>query len=152
MSSPFDAAQSMAKIWLDFASKMGTSGAAFSPEAGPPEAARQVRGAVFDSMTQYADQFLRSPQYLELMKQSLDASITFRKQMNDFLTSLHHGAQGIARQDVDSLVLAVRQVERRTLDRLEAVTERLDEISQRLEKLESCAANRNGQHVEAAHV
>jgi len=151
MSSPFDAAQSMANIWLDFASKMGTSGAAFSPEAGPPEAAKQVRATVFDSMTQYADQFMRSPQFLDMMKQSLDASIAFRKQLNDFLTAVHHGTESVARQDLDSVVMAVRQVERRTLDRLEAVADRLDEISQRLEKLEHCA-NRNGQHVEAAHV
>jgi hypothetical protein len=152
MSSPFEAAQTMANIWMDFANKMGTSGMAFSPEADPPEAGKQVRSAVFQSMTQYADAFLRSPQFLDMMKQSLDASIAFRKQMNDFLTSLHHNTQGVARQDVDSLQLSVRQAERRTLDRLETVAEHLDEIAKRLEKLESSAANRNGQNAEASHV
>src|SRR3954462_13916115 len=85
MSSPFDAAQTMANIWMDFATKISTAG--LSPESDPPQAAKQVRGAVFDSMTQYSNQFLRSPQFLQMMKQSLDASIAFRKQMNDFLTS-----------------------------------------------------------------
>jgi hypothetical protein len=87
-----------------------------------------------------------------MMKQSLDASMAFRKQMNDFLTSLHHNTQGVARQDVDSLQLSVRQAERRTLDRLETVAEHLDEIAKRLEKLETGAANRNGEHAEATHV
>ena len=151
MSSPFDAAQTMANIWMDFATKM-TTAAVPSPEAGPPEAAKQVRSVMFDSMTHYADQFLRSPQFLDLMKQSLDASITFRKQMNDFLTSLHHQTQSVARQDVDSLQLSVRQAERRTLERIESVVERLDEITQRLEKLESNAGHRNGEHMETSHV
>ena len=151
MSSPFDAAQTMANIWMDFATKIGNAGMP-SPESGPPEAAKQVRGVLFDSMTQYTNQYLRSPQFLELMKQSLDASIAFRKQMNDFLTSLHHNTQGVARQDVDSLQLSVRQAERRTLERIESVVERLDEITQRLEKIEKASGNRNGEHVETSHV
>jgi hypothetical protein len=151
MSSPFDAAQTMANIWLDFASKIGSASIP-SPESGPPEAAKHARGMLLDSMTQYTDQFLRSPQFLDMMKQSLDASIAFRKQMNDFLTSMYHNAQGVARQDLDSLQLSVRQAERRTLERIENVVERLDEITQRLEKLESANGNRNGQHAEASHV
>jgi hypothetical protein len=151
MSSPFDAAQTMANIWLDSLARMSTAAMAGQPEAGPVEAGQQARETVFSSMTQYTNAYLRSPQFLQMMKQSLDASIAFRKQMNDWFTSLHHSTQSVARQDVDSIQLAVRQAERRTLDRLEDVAERLDQITLRLEKLESCAG-RNGEHVEATHV
>jgi hypothetical protein len=42
MSSPFDAAQNMASIWMDFANKMGTAGMAFSPESDRPEGGKLV--------------------------------------------------------------------------------------------------------------
>src|SRR4029079_6146309 len=110
MSSPFDAAQQLTGMWMDFATKMSTAGVAFSPDSDPPEAGKQVRGAIFGAMSQYADQFMRSPQFLGMMKQSLDASIAFRKQINDFLTQLHHSTQSVAQQDIDSLLLSVRHV------------------------------------------
>jgi hypothetical protein len=72
-----------------------------------------------------------------MMKQSMDAAITFRKQVNDFLTSLHHNTQGIARQDIDSLMLSVRHLETRVLDRLEQITERIEQIDKRLSAIEA---------------
>jgi hypothetical protein len=78
------------------------------------------------------------------MKQPLDAAIAFRKQMNDFLTTVQHNAQGVARQDIDSLMLTVRHIETRLLNSLSLIASQLASIEHRLEKLEQNPA-RNGE-------
>jgi hypothetical protein len=127
-----DQAGLFARLWTDFAGKMAMSGLSFTPGAAPPEAARQVRGAMFDGMTKYFDEYMRSPQFLESMKQSLDASMAFRKQFQDFFTQMHHEAQSPAREDIDSVMLTMRHVETRLLDRLDELSARVEEIAARL--------------------
>ena len=132
MNTISEQAQQFTHLWTQFATQMGSSGLSFDPASTPPEAARQIRNAMLQAMAQQADGMLRSPEFLEMMKQSMDAAIGFRKQMNDLLAAGHHGIQGVAREDVDSLMEAVRRMETRVLDRLEEVSTRLNEIERRL--------------------
>jgi hypothetical protein len=134
--TPFPGADAFAKMWSDFAAKMATSGVAFAPGAAPPDASRQVRGAMFKAMSEACDEFMRSPQFQEMMKQSLNNSIQFRKQLNDFLGRMQHEFQGTSRQDVDSLMQVMEHVERRVTDSFERVSKRLDEIAARLDRVE----------------
>lgn len=145
MSSIFDQAQLFTKLWIDYATKVASASMRSEPDATPHDTARNVRSAMFEAMTQTADQFLRSPQYLEMLKQSLDMAMGFRKQMNDFLTRMHHEAQGTARQDVDSLMLSMRHLETRVLDCMENLTAKLESISRRLDALEGAAHQGNGE-------
>ena len=131
-----------ARLWTDLAGKMSMAGLSFTPGASPPEAARQVRGAMFDAMSKYFDEYMRSPQFMESMKQSLDASMAFRRQCQEFLTQMHHEAQTPAREDIDSLMVTVRHVETRLLDRIEDLSARLDEIAARLPRLNGAKRGR----------
>jgi len=140
MESPFDQAQRWTSVWINYANKMSQAGMMFDPAKAPPEVARQMRSMTFSSMSQYAEQFMRSPEFLTAMKQSLDTAIAFRKQMNDFLTTMQHNVQGVARQDVDSLMVTMRHVESRALDSMAAITQKLDAILQRLDELEKRSA------------
>ena len=131
----FDTIEQMTRTWSELVAKMAANGAAgASSSDSAPQAARHVRNAMFGAMASAADEFMRSPQYLDLMKQSMDASITFRKQLNDWLAEAHHSTQGVARQDVDSVLVTLRRSERRILDRLE-------DLGKRIEALEQCAAS-----------
>jgi small-conductance mechanosensitive channel len=136
-SAAVDQAQRFWRTWLDFAAKAGTSAApAFDPDADPQQVTRNFRKMTFDAMTQSTDQLMRSPQFLELMKGWLDLSIKTRRQMNDLLTDVHHGMQGVAREDVSSLQLSLRHVEDRTVELAEQLAARLDAVDRRLEQLE----------------
>jgi len=126
-----------AKMWTDFASQMAKSGMAFSPESTPPEASREIRSAFFQAWSQYCEEYLRSPQFLATMKQSLNSAVELRKQMNEFLGRVQHEFQGTSRQDVDQLMLTMRHVEQRLVDGLERVSERLDDLNERLDALEN---------------
>ncbi len=125
----YETMDAFTRMWGDFAMKMMTAGMAVSPGSAPPDAARQVRGAMFKAMSEQCEQFMRSPAFLEMMKQSMDAAVTLRTQVNEFLNRAHHEAQGVARDDVDNLMLTIRHFESRVLDRLEELERRIDALS-----------------------
>lgn len=133
----FDFAASATRMWADFASRMMAAGLTFPPDKAPPEAARQMRSAMFEAMSRYYDEFMRSPQFLEGMKQAMDSAIAMRRQFNEILTRVHHELQGTARADIDSLMVAIRHLETRLLDRLEEVGGAVESLSERLNALES---------------
>ena len=139
MNEAFNQSQRFVELWTEMATKMAAAGMAVSPDSAPPQAAREARAAIFQTMSKHAEEAMRSPQFLEMMKQSLDGSLQFREQLNDFLTRLHHQLQGVARQDIDSVLAGIHQLERRVLDRLEGLDKRFDEVTRRLEALENSA-------------
>lgn len=137
MKMMFEQAQWFTQLWTDMAVRMAGASFAADPTAPPPEAARQTRTAMFQAMSKTADDYMRMPQFLQMVKQSMDLATTCRKQMNDFLTEMHHNAQGIAKQDIDQLMLSVRHLETRVLDGMEQICGRMEEMSQRIAALES---------------
>jgi hypothetical protein len=47
---------------------------------------------------------------------------------DEFLTQAHHGFQGTAQADIDTLMLAIRHLETRILDRMEELSGRVDHL------------------------
>lgn len=75
-----------------------------------PEAMKRMQGAFFEAMAQYAEQYMRSPQFLEQMKKSMDQAMQFRQQMDDFLKSNMATAFESATGGANSEILsAIRQ-------------------------------------------
>ena len=135
-SSFFPGADVFSRVWSDFASQMMRSGMGMSPGKTTPEVAREARTAMFKAWNDYCDQFLRTPEFIEMMKQSLAGSIQARKQLNDSLGQIQHEVQGASRQDVDQLMLSLRHMERRLVDTMERMSDQLDRFQERLQTLE----------------
>jgi len=152
----FEQAQRLTELWAEMAVKMAGAGLSGDPDSPPPDAARAMRSAALSATSQYADQFMRSPQFLQMIKQSIDASIEFRRRMNDFFTAARHGTEGVAREDVAGLLGAMQRMEARTLDRLKEIAGRIDALDRRLDAMESAsakdAAGRNGDRGSAGKV
>ena len=117
------------KIWMDAFSRMAQSAFSFTPDSAPPEMLRQMRSGFFQALAQSWNEYLRSPQFMEGMRQCMDNAILFRKMTDDLLSRARHDTQGLAREDIDSVMLAVRHMETRILDRLEVISARVDELS-----------------------
>ena len=128
------------KIWTDTFTRMMQAGMTFSPESTPPEFMRQFRSGIFQALAQSWEEFLRSPQFLEGMKQWMDNAIAFRKMSNDFLTKVRHDGQATAREDIDALLLAVRHLETRVLDRVDDLAHKVDTLNKRFDALSPQAA------------
>src|SRR5258708_21218547 len=116
------------KICMETFTSMAQSAFTFSPDSAPPEMLRQMRSGIFQALSQSWDEYLRSPQFMEATKQWMDSAIFYRKMTNDLLTKARHETEDIAREDIDSVMLAVRHMEKRILDRLEDLTAPVDAL------------------------
>ena len=111
-----------------------------SPPGMPtPDGARQMRTAFFRAWADYCDELMRSPEFLETMKQSMAGAVEFRRQLNESLGKMHHEFQGTSRQDVDHLMQSMAHVERRVLNAVEGLSDQLEEVNARLDALEGAA-------------
>lgn len=132
----FDQAGAFTKLWTDSLAKILQAATSFSPDAVPPEMLRQIRTGMFQALASSWDEFMRSPQFLEGMKQMMDQATAFRTLTSDFLTKARHEMQGTAREDVDSLMLALRHMENRILDKVTELAGRVETLQQWLDAAE----------------
>ncbi|HWX20269.1 MAG TPA: hypothetical protein VN578_10245 [Candidatus Binatia bacterium] len=116
------------KIWLETMSKMMQAACTFSPNSPPPEVLRQIRSGIFQALAQSWDEFMRSPQFLEGMKQWMENAITFRKMTNEFMGRVRNEMQSPSKGDIDSVMLTVRHMEKRLLDRIEELSAEVREL------------------------
>jgi polyhydroxyalkanoate synthesis regulator phasin len=123
-------------IWFDFAAKMMESARGLTAQQTPPEAFRQIRSAQLKAWDNLWQQAVRTPEFLEMVKQGMAMNVQARKQINDFLAQLQHEFQGASRQDVDQLMISMRHVERRVVDGIERIASQLDDLEARLAALE----------------
>lgn len=121
------------KIWGETFNKLMQLGFTFSPESAPPDFLRQMRSGIFQALAQSWDQFLRSPQFMEAMKQHMDNAIAFRKMSSDFFNKVHHETQATSREDIDSVMQAVRHMEIRVLGRVEELAAQIEAANKRLD-------------------
>ena len=136
----FSGADFFTRTWADFAGQMMRAGTAFTPGSTPPEMSQEMRSAMFKAWSEYCDQYMRSPEFLQMMKQSLSASLEARKQLNEFLGRMQHEFQGSTRQDVDEITATLHHMERRIVDGLDELNSRFQDLEKRIKQLEKQTA------------
>jgi hypothetical protein len=111
--------QAFQKLWMESMSKLMQT--TFTPEAGSPspEILKQIRAGIFQALAQSWEEFMRTPQFTESMKQWMDNAINFRKMTNDFMGKVRNEMQAASRDDIDQVILSVRHMEKRLLDRID---------------------------------
>ena len=121
------------KAWSDLATKLVAAGGSVPAAVPSPEVGRQVRTNYLAAWSEFFDQWMRSPEFLEGMRLSRDAGVEVRKQQNEFFNRLQNAVQAVSRQDFDQLIKRVRDLQDRIdhdtqeiLSRLEAIQARLD--------------------------
>jgi hypothetical protein len=116
------------KIWLGSMSKLMQAAFTFSPNSTPPELLREIRNGILQALGETWNEFLRSPQFQENMKQCMENAVAFRKHTNDFMAKVHKEMQTPSRDDIDTIQLTVRHMETRILDRLEKLAKLIEEL------------------------
>ncbi len=122
------------KIWIESMSKFMQAAYSMGPESTPPEMARLIRNGVFQSLAKSWEEFMRSPQFLQGMRQWMDGMITFRKLTNDYLAGVRNELQAPSRDDIDQVLLAMRHMEKRLLDRVDELSDQMSEVQEQLAK------------------
>ena len=119
------------KIWMETMSRMVQAAFTVSPNSPPPEVLRQMRSGIFQAWAQSWEEFMRSPQFLEGMKQWMENAIAFRKMTNEFMGRVRNEMQSPSKGDIDSIMLTVRHMEKRLLDRIEELSAEVGELKQK---------------------
>lgn len=131
--SPFgkaaEEAAAFQKMYLESISKAFEAAFKLKPEAAPPELLKQIRAGIVQALADSWDEFLRSPQFLEGMRQWMENAITFRKMTNEFMGRVRNEAQAPSRNDIDTVMLAVSHLEKRLLDRLEEMAAQIEKLN-----------------------
>ena len=77
------------KIWVDTMSRMMKAAFTVTPDSVPPEILRQIRSAIFQALTESWNEFLRSPQFQEGMKQTVESNPNILIPYYRYLIILH---------------------------------------------------------------
>jgi hypothetical protein len=120
------------KLWTESASRMFQAAFTATPNSPPPEFLRQIRSGIFSALAQSWDEFMRSPQFLESMRQWMDNAISFRKMTNEFMARLRNELQAPSREDTDTVMLNIRHMEKRLLDRIDDLSREVNSFKQEL--------------------
>jgi hypothetical protein len=95
------------------------------------------------------DEYMRTPQFMEMMKASLNGALDLKRMARDGMNRVHEQFETPSKEDIDGLLLAIRHVEGRLLDRLEGLddrvmnlNEKIDKIDQRIAKQENAVEQR----------
>jgi hypothetical protein len=124
-----------ASAWFDMLSKLTESMPPLGLNGLPPEIAQQARAAQLKWWSEYCDRVMRSPGFLEAMKDSMAATSRSRKQANDFLGEMQHALQGATREDIDHLSRSLRRYEKQVGAALRDIRRRLADLSRRVAAL-----------------
>ena len=119
------------KIWMDSMSKIMQTAFTFGSNSPPPDVLREIRSGIFRALAQSWEEFMRSPQFLESMKQWMDNAINLRKMSNDFMAKIRNEMQAPSRDDIDTVMLTVRHMEKRLLDRMEDLASQISALNNR---------------------
>lgn len=121
-------ASAFQKLFMENLLKTTQAAFKFAPDSTPPELLRQMRTGVFQSLSEAWEAYLRSPQFLDTMRQWMDNAISFRKISNEFLGRVRNDMQAPSRSDIDTVMLAVRHMETRLLGRLDELGQQIEEL------------------------
>ncbi|HYG36013.1 MAG TPA: hypothetical protein VEC99_14580 [Clostridia bacterium] len=125
--STAEEAAAFQRIWTETASKMLQTAFTVTPNA-PPEILQQIRGGIFQALARSWDEFLRSPQFLETMRQWIENAISLRKVTNDFTAKTRNEMQSPSRNDADTILLNIRHLEKRLLDRVDELAHQVHQL------------------------
>jgi hypothetical protein len=121
-----DQSAAFQKIWTESITKLMQAASVFTPGSAPPELLRDIRSGILNALAKSWDEFLRSPQFQEAMKQWMDQAIAFRKMSHDLMGKVRKEMQAPSRDDIDAIMLSMRHMETRILDRLETLEKQLN--------------------------
>lgn len=132
------------KVWLESMSKLMQTAFTFSPNSTPPELLRDIREGILKALGESWNEFLRSPQFQQNMKQWMDQGMAFRKLSNDFMAGVRREMEAPSRDDIEAIQSNLRHLETRILDRLEVLSKQIQELNLRPQAARTAASGPKG--------
>jgi hypothetical protein len=136
MNKGFDQVAAFQKLWTDSFANMTGVWSQFSPGSPPSDEIRKMRGGMLKVLAETWDEYMRTPQFMEMMKASLNGSLDLKRMARDGMNRVHEQFENPSKEDIDSVLMAIRHVERRLLDRLEGLDDRVANLNEKIDKID----------------
>src|SRR6202162_96641 len=140
MNKAFDQVAAFQKLWTDSFANMTSVWSQFSPGSPPLEEMRQMRGGMLKVLAETWDEYMRTPLFMEMMTASLNGALDLKHMARKGMNRVHKQFKNPSKEDIDGVLLAIRHVERRLLDRLEGLDDRVANLDQKIDKVEQTVA------------
>ncbi len=137
----FDQVAAFQRLWTDSFANMASVWSQFSPSSPPSDEMRKMRGGMLKVLSETWDEYMRTPQFMEMMKGSLNGALDLKRMARDGMNRVHEQFENPTKEDIDGVLLAIRHVERRILDRLEGLDDRLANLAEKIDKVDQRIAN-----------
>ena len=132
----FDQVAAFQKLWMDSFANMASVWSQFSPASPPSDEMRKMRGGMLKVLAETWDEYMRTPQFLEMMKASLNGALDLKRLASDGMNRVHEQFKIPSKEDIDEVLLAIRHGERRLLDRLEGLDDRVAKLDEKIDKVD----------------
>ena len=134
MTIPNDPMSAWTRFWMESAAQAMQS---WMPGGSTqsPELIRKARGDMLQMWSDWCEQWLRSPAFLDAQKQMLDGNLAVRKQFRAGMRRMQRDLQLAGREDIDALEAAIRRSERRILDQLDEMSSQMKSLEAKIDRL-----------------
>ena len=88
-SKYFDQVAAFQKLWTDSFANMASVWSQFSPGSPPPDEMRKMRGGMLKVLADTWDEYMRTPQFMEMMKASLNGAVDLKSMARDGMNRVH---------------------------------------------------------------
>jgi uncharacterized protein YdcH (DUF465 family) len=136
MNKGFDQVAAFQKLWTDSFANMTSVWSEYSPGAPPSDEMRKMRGGMLKVLAETWDDYMRTPQFMEMMKASLNGALDLKRMARDGMNRVHEQFETPSKEDIDGVLLAIRHVEGRLLDRLEGLDDRVANLDEKIDKVD----------------
>ncbi|MGA7126897.1 MAG: hypothetical protein WBZ19_11360 [Chthoniobacterales bacterium] len=75
----FEQVTAFQKLWLDSFGKMADVWSQYSPGSPPIDEMRKMRGGMLQVLAEIWDEYMRTPQFMEMMKASLNGALDLKR-------------------------------------------------------------------------
>ncbi len=120
------------KFWSDMMSQMSGAGFGTMFEGSRENAQKAMQKAFLDAWQHHCEEFMRSDAFLASMKTSMDNALSFREQMNKFVSDAMNQGPLPTKTDTDSILQVLHGFEVRVLDQMQRMTTRIESLEARL--------------------
>jgi len=140
-----DPFSNMMRMWMEMTAAAVQAWQPSSSGTASPELFRKGRADFMQVWSDWCEELMRSSAFLDAQKQLMGGQLALRKQIRSNVRRVQRELQIVGREDIDALVAAVQRSQRRVLDQLEEMSERLQAMEAKMD----CLAERLGRFTAA---
>lgn len=124
--------QPFVEFWSDYAKRADDTAKQFLDGIDDNTNLKTWQRRWFDAVSKSADAYMRSPMFLQVMKQNTDAAVRLKRQSDDLASEIARNANIPTASDISGLFERLHSIEEIILGRLGRIDERLEAIEEKI--------------------